>query len=277
MNDDRVGRLQRILEAAGGRPVSRRLFLRGCVAGFVAPSLVSCGDDGGPAGPGTDEPPFRLTARPGEPTLEPPTGRASLGLGTIRDGFLYVPESYDPEVPAPLFVALHGFGGSADNWESYPDRAESRGMIFLAIDSRGETWDTIRGGYGPDVRFLDRALELVFDRVRVDPARIALGGFSDGATYALSLGLVNGDLFTHLVGYSPGFVLRPDPPAGDPTIFISHGTGDSVIPVGSTRNGIVPGLEDEGYEVTYREFDGGHGVPGEISEEALDWLFGEEA
>ncbi len=40
-------------------------------------------------------------------------------------------------------------------------------------------------------------------------------GFSDGASYALSLGVPNGDLFTHIVAFSPGFMRLPDQePAG---------------------------------------------------------------
>jgi len=31
-------------------------------------------------------------------------------------------------------------------------------------------------------------------------------GFSDGASYALSVGITNGDLFTHVIAFSPGFV-----------------------------------------------------------------------
>ncbi|HSR40671.1 MAG TPA: hypothetical protein VLL48_00830 [Longimicrobiales bacterium] len=277
MTIDATWFLERASEAGLARPVPRRLFLRGCLAGLLAPSLPGCGgsDSTGPGGPG--EPPFRLTARPGEPTTDPPSGEESLGLGTLRDGLLYVPEGYDPDVPAPLFVALHGFGGSAEDWQSYPGRAEDRSMVFLAIESRADTWDVIRSGYGSDVRFLNRALEHTFERCRIDPGRIALGGFSDGATYALSLGLVNGDLFTHLVGYSPGFVVRPDPPAGEPTIFLSHGTNDIIIPVQGTRSGIVPGLREMGYDVTFVEFDGGHGVPAEISEQALDWFLEEPA
>jgi hypothetical protein len=83
---------------------------------------------------------------------------------------------------------------------------EEAGLPMLFVDSRGQTWDGIRGGFGPDVDFLDGALEKVFGMVAVDPTRLALGGFSDGATYALSLGLVNGDLFPRIVAFSPGFL-----------------------------------------------------------------------
>jgi phospholipase/carboxylesterase len=50
---------------------------------------------------------------------------------------------------------------------STPDEA---GLAVLAVDSRGTTWDAIRGGFGPDVAFLDRALERTFEihRLRHD-------------------------------------------------------------------------------------------------------------
>lgn len=255
--------------------MSRRRFVRTSLAAVAASMLPGCGTS--PTGPDGDNGSgsSRLTARPGAPTLTPAVGLSALGLGAGRDGLLYVPESYSPDVAAALFVALHGAGGTAGNWESYYDRAEARGMIFLAPDSRVATWDIISlGGFGPDVEFLDQALEHTFERCRIDPARIALAGFSDGASYSLSLGASNGDLFSHLVGYSPGFFAPSDPIVGKPPVYISHGTQDPILPVGVSRNVIVPALRDADYDVTYEEFEGGHQVPAAISESALDWFLG---
>jgi phospholipase/carboxylesterase len=248
--------------------ISRRDFLKvGLIGSLAGPTLLSCSDS-------TTEPESnpRLTARPATPTVTPTTGLTELGLASPRDGLLYVPESYSPDVPAPLFVALHGAGGSADNWASYPERAEARGMVFLAPDSRGSTWDVVRGSFGPDVEFLDRALRHTFERCRIDPERIALGGFSDGASYALSLGVSNGDLFSHLVAYSPGFFRPADPIVGKPRVYVSHGRQDNVLPVAISRDAIVPTLRNADYDVTYQEFAGGHEVPAAISESALDWF-----
>jgi phospholipase/carboxylesterase len=251
--------------------ISRRDFLKtGLLGAVAAPVFLGCS-----ALPTVPQASQRLTSRPGSPTVTPTTGLTELGLESPRDGLLYVPESYSPDVPAALFVALHGAGGAGDNWASYPARAEARGMILLAPDSRASTWDILLGGMGPDVEFLDRALQHTFERCRIDPARIALGGFSDGASYALSLGVSNGDLFSHLVAYSPGFVQASDPIVGKPLIYVSHGTNDEVLPVRLSRDQIVPTLRGEGYDVTYEEFDGGHAVPAEISESALDWFLGE--
>jgi predicted esterase len=103
------------------------------------------------------------------------------------------------------------------------DAAEEAGVAVLAPDSRDGTWDGIRGQYGRDIVFLNRALERVFATVAVDAARIAVGGFSDGASYALSLGLINGDLFRRVVAFSPGFVIPGDAESG---FFIARTRSD---------------------------------------------------
>lgn len=260
-------------DASRDSRLSRRDFVSAWAAVVAAPLLSSCGEKPSPTQPDTDP---RLTARPGVPQMTPTTGATQLGLGSPRDGLLYVPEGYTPDVSWPLFVALHGAGGSSDDWSSYLDRAEERGMIVLAPDSRLLTWDIRFQGFGPDVIFLDNALAHTFERCRVDSSRIALAGFSDGASYALSLGLSNGDLFSHLIGFSPGFLAPAEPIVGRPPIFISHGTQDNILPVTASRDVIVPALRDDGYDVTYTEFDGGHTVPADVSESALDWFLGSE-
>jgi len=250
---------------------SRRTFVRMTLGALLVPDLVACA-------PSVVEPVVgaRLTARPGKPTRTPVKGTVtSLGLDTFRDGYLYVPESYSPGTPMPLFVAMHGAGGSGRSWASYPDRAEAHGMIVLAPDARGPTWDLVRGDFGEDVEFLNRALRHTFQQCHVDASRIALGGFSDGASYALSLGVANGDLFTHLVGYSPGFYEAGQPITGRPRVFLSHGDHDRVLSYSFTSEVLVPTLRDAGYDVTFLPFEGDHGVPSEISEAALDWFLGE--
>jgi len=44
--------------------------------------------------------------------------------------------------------------------------ADAHGLILLAPDSRGVTWDVIRGAYGPDVRLIAAALEPGFTHER---------------------------------------------------------------------------------------------------------------
>jgi phospholipase/carboxylesterase len=205
-------------------------------------------------------------------TGEGPAGLQPLGLEGARDGLLYVPAGYRAERPAPLALLLHGAGGDARHGlDLLQPLADEAGLLILAPASRGRTWDVLLGGYGPDVAFCERALAGVFGRYAVDPERIAVGGFSDGASYALSLGLTNGDLFTRIIAFSPGF-MSPAEQRGLPRLFISHGTRDEVLPIDYCSRRIVPRVRRAGYDLRYREFDGPHTVPPAIAREALDWF-----
>lgn len=248
--------------------LSRRVFLRTTISALALPAFWRCGS--GFTEPDIGSP--RLSARPGQPTLTPAIGYTPLELGTSRDGYLWVPVGYTPATPAPLIVALHGAGQSASYWSAYRTYADTRGFVLLVPESRGTTWDVITSRFGGDVAFIDDALEFAFASCRIDPDRIALAGFSDGATYALSLGVSNGDLFTHLIAYSPGTLHATDPLVGKPPVFISHGTDDPILSYDRTRNDLVPSLQDEGYDVTFESFSGGHTVPAAISQDALDWF-----
>jgi predicted esterase len=212
----------------------------------------------------------RLTARPS--TVSEPLHQR--GVTTLpHRASLYVPPGVDPAEPTPLLVMLHGAGGNARGALALIDHAALRqGVAVLAIDSAHSTWDVVRGGFGPDVRALDRALSETFRRVAVDPDRIGIGGFSDGASYALSVGLTNGDLFRYVLAFSPGFS-APGRAHGRPRVFVSHGTEDRVLPIERTSHRLVRRLEREGYAVRYEELEGeGHAVPRAIAEQAVGIL-----
>lgn len=219
----------------------------------------------------------RLSARPvplGGPAPPPitETGLVPLGLGGRRDGVVYVPATYRPDVPAPFSVKFHGAGGDGRAGVGpFVASADELGVLLLGVDARGATWDVIRGSYGDDVAFLDEALASVFQAFAVDPARVSVQGFSDGASYALSIGLTNGDLFGRIVAFSPGFMV-PGVRRGRPEIFVTHGVDDRVLPIDGCSRRLVRLLIHEGYAVEYREFDGGHSVPYDLAAEAEAWV-----
>lgn len=244
--------------------MTRRDLLRLAGGALVAPMAGAC----------AGQPAERLAVAPVPPTSTassagPPGALEPLGLGGERDGVLMLPPGADP---APLILMLHGASGTGRRAARLIlGPAEERGCVVLAPDSRGASWDAITGAFGPDVRFLERALGAALGRRAVDRTRIAVAGFSDGATYALALGRANGGLFTHLIAFSPGFLL-PIRTAGAPRIFVSHGRQDRILPIDSCSRRMVPRLRDARYDVRYREFDGDHEVPEAVAREALDWF-----
>lgn len=204
--------------------------------------------------------------------LEPTgPGRHPLMLGDDRDGLIYVPRGYNAGTSMPLVVMLHGAGSSADGVSDLFPLADEFGVIVLAPESRDWTWDVLLTGYGPDVEFIGAALKSTLDRCTIDRQRLTLAGISDGASYALSLGIGNGDTFGRLMAFSPG-IMRPAEARGKPRIFISHGRNDAVMPIEVTSRTFVARLKALGYDVTYREFEGGHTLPAPIAREAFEWL-----
>jgi phospholipase/carboxylesterase len=246
--------------------VTRRRFSL-TVGGAFATFAFAGGCRETAAAPGNDG---RLPARPRKGVAT--TAKSDrLGLDSERDAILRLPPNA-AAAPLPLLVYLHGATQRADGMLRRLGAAtDTAGVVMLAPDSRAATWDAIRDGFGPDILFLNRALERVFDTVAIDPARVAIGGFSDGASYALSLGMINGDLFTHVIANSPGFVIN-GAPHGQPKIFVSHGTADQILPIEQCSRMIVPALRGRRYDVTFKEFQGRHEIPTEIAAEGLRWF-----
>ena len=213
-----------------------------------------------------------LLARPAVVRTTGERGLRKLKLDARRDTLLYVPPGYTHERPAPLALMLHGAGGDAHHGLSLLQTlAERLGIILVAPASRQATWDVIADRYGEDVALVDRALTETFKHYAVDTKRLAIGAFSDGASYALSLGITNGELFSHVLAFSPGF-MRPTRQQGAPRLFISHGRADRVLPIDACSRRIVGQVQGAGYDVIYREFEGGHIIPPDIAQAAINWL-----
>ena len=216
----------------------------------------------------------RLHARPELGFHPAESGLRPLGLGSTRDGLLYVPEAARSH-PVPLLVMLHGAGGSAGRiWPTVRSDAEERGVAVLMPDSRGWSWDYHLGDFGEDRRFIDAALAETFRRVPVDAGHLALGGFSAGATMALSLGTSNGDLFACVFAFSPtGIAVTGQ--VGHPRFLVAHGLQDELVPIAFSSRAIVPALRSAGYWVVYRELPGEHEVFPEAVHEAFALLVGD--
>lgn len=219
--------------------------------------------------------PASLAARPATPSSIVAPGVHRLNLDGKRDGLIVIPGRLTAEQPSALILALHGAGGDGHSMlHLLRDVAEERNCVVLLPDARKHTWDFLIDDFGPDVSFIDRALHQTFEQCWIDPSRLAIAGFSDGASYALTLGLANGDLFTHVIAFSPGF-MRPPAVSGSPGIFLSHGTEDAVLPIERCSRRLVPQLQRAGYDVIYREFAGPHTVPGTVLTESMEWFLQE--
>lgn len=208
-----------------------------------------------------------------------PTGAApAVAEGVSRLGkgaFLYRPAGMDTQ-PAPLLLLLHGAGMSPRQMlDPMIPEAERCGCLLLAVAARGATWDLIgearkarsAGGrarveslFGADADTIEQILSELLASPVVDRRRIVLVGFSDGATYALSLGLANPGLVRGVVAVAPGFHIEPSVIAPSQRLFVAHSPEDRVLSFENSRDGIFASLQRAGLAARFHSYRGGHSI-----------------
>src|SRR3984893_13758728 len=172
----------------------------------------------------------RLSFTHPEPTKCPlPPGRNRLGIAGERDAVLFVPTGLDEHAPVPLFVMFHGAGGFPEKVLPFiEEHAERDKFLILTPHSMYPTWDIVIGVICPDLDRLHPALLAVTSRYRIDRDHLAFAGFSDGASYALSIGITNGYIASHVIAFSGGF-MSIFTQEGAPKCFIAHGLSDEQL------------------------------------------------
>jgi phospholipase/carboxylesterase len=187
-----------------------------------------------------------------------PPGRNHLGIAAERDAVLFVPTGLDEHAPVKLFVMFHGAGGFPEKVLPFiEEHAEREKFLILAPHSTYATWDIVIGGNGPDLERLQQALVEVTSHYRIDHEHLAFAGFSDGASYALSTGITNGDIASHVIAFSGGFMTIFSQ-EGAPAVFIAHGLVDEQLPIETSGRANAAKLKAAGYDVQYVEFNGLH-------------------
>jgi phospholipase/carboxylesterase len=97
-------------------------------------------------------------------------------------------------------------------------------------------------------------------------------GFSNGATYALSVGTANPQLFRTVIAMSPGpaFPTRFD---NGQRVFVSHGQNDNVLPYFNARS-MVARMRVKGMPIEFVSFKGSHEIPDFVRRQALEFFLG---
>jgi polyhydroxybutyrate depolymerase len=181
-----------------------------------------------------------------------PSPRGEVYFGVARSYIVYVPPSYDPAVPTPVVVALHGRPHNGAGFAyllDFNQVAAENGVIVVYPDGFKEEWNYVREitpGYEDwgvnDVEFLNFLIDDLAQDLNIDRARLYATGFSNGgfmtqrlaceaetpfAAFAV-FGATFYPLFEDICGEAP---LRP--------IMLIHGTLDRSVPWQGTAYGDV--------------------------------------
>ena len=196
--------------------------------------------------------------------------------------------------PFPALIALHGWGASAHDLFGLAPSIHNgeavvlcpQGPVRMPIGGGqvGYGWFPMVPGQPPDeeaflaiAEDLRRFVDVALERYPIDPARVALAGFSQGGIMAFALALREPDRFAGLAALSTSFPEElasrlPKLPGheGFPVLVV-HGTRDPAIPVERAREA-REALRPYGVALMYREFDMGHEIHMDALRVILKWL-----
>jgi polyhydroxybutyrate depolymerase len=163
--------------------------------------------------------------------------------GETRKYLIHVPDGYRPATPAPLVISLHGawlYPGMQKRLTNWNNLADKNGFIVAYPRARGfpREWRLKPGsGLDAELRFFADLLDELSASFNIDPTRIYVNGYSNGAamTFMLSCSMADrfaafGMVATPVVPWSWCKDQRPVP------MLAFHGTADPYAPYAGGEN-----------------------------------------
>ena len=173
---------------------------------------------------------------------------------------VHVPPGYEPQHPAPLLIALHYYGGSGADQETYfklGELARQRGYLYAAPDGTLNSsgirfWnatdaccDFDRSGVD-DVGYLAGVIKEIRASFAVDPKRIDLIGHSNGGFMVYAMACAHADEIAAIVSLAGATFATPAKcaPSVPVAVLQIHGTADGSVAFdgGTVQPGQVQGL-----------------------------------
>ncbi|MCK4873078.1 MAG: alpha/beta hydrolase fold domain-containing protein [Phycisphaerales bacterium] len=186
---------------------------------------------------------------------------------TEHDLLVFLPEKYDPEKPAPLIIALHGYGGTAAGYPTYwREAAGEVGAILVApqavrrVAGAGYNWGRVEEAN----LFVRITLRRMSEDYSIDRDRVILTGFSQGGYIAYSLGVQHPEQFVGVVPMAGPYIRRLDKPkkvTDDdlPRFYFMVGARDALA---DQCRQTFRDFDEAGYDVKLRVYPGvGHTFP----------------
>ncbi|HPF12344.1 MAG TPA: PHB depolymerase family esterase [Flavobacteriaceae bacterium] len=165
--------------------------------------------------------------------------------GFERGYLLYVPDSYNPQIPAPLLFDLHGGGGTAANtikltFGGFNKLADKHGFLVVYPNGLGKQWndgrvDILKEQFQDvdDVGFILEIVSRIKKAYSINSQRIFTTGMSNGGFMSTRLLCDAADVFragaivtaTISEAYFPE--CHPSQPVG---VLVMNGTEDPLVP-----------------------------------------------
>lgn len=226
-----------------------------------------------------------------------------------RSYHLRAPDNWDGVTPLPVMLHFHGWGRQGDlvvNHGRISASTRKRGVLLLAPNGRGRTWDFWRSG-SDDVAFAAAVIDDAAKRFPIDRSQIFISGYSFGAGMAWRYVCDNGNEVAALFAVSGTINQRETCAEAPREVRHVHGLTDNVMdypmgdndplfPVSLWRKAYGCGAYDseaeyyirsfltftrytwdcDGGQVTFDQHGGGHFIPHGWFGRQLDEMLGLE-
>jgi phospholipase/carboxylesterase len=202
-----------------------------------------------------------------------------------------VPKSFEIGKAYPLLVALHGAGGSAAGFAPFGQAFAARGFLVCLVEGQYPVRDGLNpsgaihflskpgGGRNPEEdtlrlaeEYVLAAIETVRKQYLVNPKRIFLTGFSQGAMLTYSLGLRHGNRFRGLIPIG-GTVIGelPAKATTESSWLVCHSPTDAAI-TDAEHKKAMDVLGSYGIKAEVQRYEGGHVLPDAVLLQIGTWM-----
>jgi polyhydroxybutyrate depolymerase len=226
--------------------LSALLLLTGCASGSPTEEAETSTDETSEAS---------TTATDASPAIERAAGTTTGTLevdGVERTYRLHVPEGLDGEVP--LLVALHGGGGSGEQYSSasgWDSVADEEGFVVVYPDGTGPvpTWNAGECcGFAAredvdDVGFVVALIDQLEVELAIDPDQVVATGHSNGSTMSYRLACELSDRIVAIGVQAAPLTYEGCEPSGPVSVLHVHGAQDANVPIDGGVGVGISGLD----------------------------------
>lgn len=190
-------------------------------------------------------------------------------------------------------ILIHGYGSNEEDLFSFASQLPEDAYIFslrapFALHDFGYAWyaiyfDADENKFSDDnqakesIGMIADFIEEIKTKYPINPEKINLVGFSQGAILSLGLAFTYPEKINNVValsGYLNETILPENYDINSMqhlSFFVSHGSVDQVIPVEWARK-TEPYLSQRGLNIVYKEYPVGHGVAPQNFWDFKNWL-----
>lgn len=181
---------------------------------------------------------------PEDTTVEAVGERIGVSVGGLERSYLLRVPEHERDERLPVVVALHGVGGSSqdfEDWTKFTDSVDADRFIAVYPDGSPlkdgrQVWNAggccTAAGSRPanDVQFLTGILDKLENTYDADPTRVYVAGFSNGGMMTYRLACDIGDRIAGIAVVAGAYNVTECSATNPIPVVIIHGTADDTVP-----------------------------------------------